>query len=140
VGHNITCRSGLLHVPGALQVLPERTAVRTPSALLGGAINVAPVFAVALALFRNRWTALASAAMLALSPANVIISRRRRFRCQPPSFSRLGCWQPTSTSRSRLAPQPGAILGYGIYAYITSILFMPFLSRAVPVRAGAPVV
>jgi 4-amino-4-deoxy-L-arabinose transferase-like glycosyltransferase len=121
---------GMYLIAGALKVLPlSEAAVRTPSALLGGVINVALMFAVALALFRNRWAALASAAVLALSPANVIISRQALDSvCQPP-FILGALWCLATYIRKpdpRLALAAGAILGCGIYAYITSILIMPF--------------
>src|SRR6185436_19923182 len=62
---------GMYLIAGALKVLPlSEAAVRTPSALLGGVINVALIFAVALALVRNRLAAAASAAALAMTPAN----------------------------------------------------------------------
>ena len=121
---------GMYLIAGALQVLPlGEAAVRTPSALLGGVINVALIFAVALALFRSRTAAFASAAVLALSPANVIISRQALDSvCQPP-FILGALWCLATYIRKpdpRLALAAGAILGCGIYAYITSIVFMPF--------------
>jgi 4-amino-4-deoxy-L-arabinose transferase-like glycosyltransferase len=121
---------GMYLIAGALQVLPLNEAtVRTPSALLGGAINVALIFAVALALFRSRTAAFASAAVLALSPANVIISRQALDSvCQPP-FVLGALWCLATYIRKpdpRLALEAGIILGCGIYAYITSIVFMPF--------------
>ena len=121
---------GMYLIAGALQVLPlSEAAVRTPSALLGGVINVALIFAVALALFRNRSAAFASAAVLALSPANVIISRQALDSvCQPP-FILGALWCLATYLRRpdpRLALAAGAILGCGIYAYITSVIFMPF--------------
>src|SRR4029453_4355264 len=68
---------GMYLIAGALKVLPlSEAAGRTPSALLGGVINVALIFAAALALVRNRLAAAASAGALALAPANVIISRQ----------------------------------------------------------------
>lgn len=121
---------GMYLIAAALKVLPlSEAAVRTPSALLGGVINVALIFAVALALFRSRLAAAASAAVLALSPANVIISRQALDSvCQLP-FMLGGLWCLATYLRKpdpRLALAAGAILGCGIYAYITSIVFMPF--------------
>jgi 4-amino-4-deoxy-L-arabinose transferase-like glycosyltransferase len=121
---------GIYLIAAALKVLPlTEAAVRTPSALLGGVINVALIFFVALALFRNRVAAFASAATMALAPANVIISRQALDSvCQPP-FVLGALWCMASylrTSNPRIALACGVIVGCGIYAYITSIVFMPF--------------
>src|SRR6187399_1127607 len=46
---------GMYLIAAALKVLPmTESAVRAPIAVLGGVINVALIFVVALALFRNR--------------------------------------------------------------------------------------
>ncbi len=121
---------GMYLIAGALQVLPfTEAAVRTPSAVLGGVGNVALIFAVALALFRSRMAAAGSAAVLALAPANVIISRQALDSvCQVP-FVLGALWCLATYLRkpdARLAGAAGAILGCGIYAYITSVVFMPF--------------
>jgi 4-amino-4-deoxy-L-arabinose transferase-like glycosyltransferase len=120
---------GMYLIAAALKVLPlTEAAVRTPSALLGGAINVALIGAVAFALFRSRLAAVASAALLALAPANVIISRQALDSvCQLP-FILGALWCLATYIRKpdpRLALAAGAILGGGIYAYITSTIFMP---------------
>jgi 4-amino-4-deoxy-L-arabinose transferase-like glycosyltransferase len=121
---------GIYLIAGALTVLPlDEATVRLPSALLGGVINVALIFAVALALFRSRPAAFAAAATLALAPANLIISRQALDSvCQPP-FVLGALWCTVSYARKpdpRLALLCGVILGCGIYAYVTSIVFMPF--------------
>jgi 4-amino-4-deoxy-L-arabinose transferase-like glycosyltransferase len=121
---------GMYLIGGALKVLPlSEAAVRAPSALLGGVINVALIFAVALALVRNRLAAAASAGALALAPANVIISRQAIDSvCQLP-FILGALWCLATYIRKpdpRLALGAGVILGCGFYAYITSIVFMPF--------------
>jgi len=121
---------GMYLIAAALKVLPlTEAAVRTPSALLGGTINVALIFAVGFALFRNPLAAIASASVLALAPANVIISRQALDSvCQLP-FILGGLWCLATYIRRpdpRLALLAGAILGCGIYAYITSTIFMPF--------------
>jgi hypothetical protein len=130
---------GIYLIAGVLKVLPlSEAAVRIPSALLGGVLNVGLIFFVALALFRNRWAAAGSALTLALAPANLIISRQALDSvCQPP-FILGGLWclakmidTPkeggafTSNNRRHLAFAAGVILGCGIYAYITSIILMP---------------
>ena len=121
---------GIYLIAGALQVSPLTEAtVRTPSALLGGVINVALVFAVGLALFRNPLAAAGSAAVLMLTPANLIISRQALDSvCQPP-FILGGLWCLATYLRKpdpRVAGLAGVIFGCGIYAYVTSVLFMPF--------------
>ena len=121
---------GMYLIAGALQVLPlTEAAVRTPSALLGGVINVALIFALAWALFGNRLAAAGSALVLALAPANLIISRQALDSvCQPP-FILGGLWCLATYLRKpdpRLAFAAGATFGCGIYAYVTSVLFMPF--------------
>jgi len=121
---------GMYLIAGALKVMPlSEAVVRTPSALLGGVINVALIYAVALALFRNRIAAGASAAVLALAPGNMIISRQAIDSvCQPP-FVLGALWCIATYMRKpdpRIALLCGVILGCGIYAYITSTFFMPF--------------
>lgn len=134
---------GMYLIAAALKMAPiSEAVVRMPSALLGGVVNVALIYAVALACFRSRIAAAASAAVLALAPANVIISRQALDSvCQVPFV--LGALWCIATYRQR--PQPrlamlcGAILGAGIYAYITSIVLMPFyllLFWAISWRAG----
>jgi 4-amino-4-deoxy-L-arabinose transferase-like glycosyltransferase len=121
---------GMYLIAGALKLLPlSEAAVRTPSALLGGVVNVGLVFFVAHALFRNRRAAAGSALVLALAPANVIISRQALDSvCQPP-FILGALWCLATYLRKpdpRLAFAAGVILGCGIYAYVTSIVLMPF--------------
>ena len=121
---------GIYMIAAALQVLPlDEAAVRLPSALLGGAINVGLIFAVGIALFRNRLAALAAAIVLSLAPAHVIISRQALDSvCQLPfTLGFLWCLGRYLQARDpRVACAAGAILGLGIYAYVTSIVFMPF--------------
>lgn len=121
---------GMYLIAAALQILPLTEAtVRMPSALLGGVVNVLLLYAVAMALFRNRVAAVSAAATLALAPANVIISRQALDSvCQPP-FILGALWCIVTYARKpdqRIALLCGAILGAGIYAYVTSIVFMPF--------------
>lgn len=121
---------GIYLIAAALPVLPlDEASVRLPAALLGGVINVGLIFAVAHVLFRNRLAALCSAAILALTPANVIISRQALDSvCQLPfTLGFLWCLgKYLQAPNPRLALAAGAILGLGIYAYVTSIVFMPF--------------
>jgi 4-amino-4-deoxy-L-arabinose transferase-like glycosyltransferase len=121
---------GVYLIAGALQVLPlTEAAVRLPSAMLGGVVNVALIFAAALALFRDQRAAICSAALLALTPANVIISRQAVDSvCQLPfTLGFLWCLgMYLQRPHPRLALASGAILGLGVHAYVTSVVFMPF--------------
>jgi 4-amino-4-deoxy-L-arabinose transferase-like glycosyltransferase len=135
-GHTYYLPFGIYLIAGALQVLPlSETAVRLPSALLGGAVNVALLYFAALALFRHAphpvRAAIMSAAVLAFSPANVIISRQAIDSvCQLPfTLGFLWCvgkYLEPPAPQPRYALAAGVILGAGIYAYVTSIVFMPF--------------
>jgi 4-amino-4-deoxy-L-arabinose transferase-like glycosyltransferase len=121
---------GIYLISGALQLLPLTEAtVRLPSALLGGLVNVSLIFAAALMLFRDRNAALWSAAFLAFAPANVIISRQALDSvCQLPFIlGFLICLgKYLQEPQPRIAFAAGATLGLGLYAYVTSIVFMPF--------------
>lgn len=121
---------GMYLIAAVLQVLPlDEASVRLPSAILGGVIDVGLIFAVALALFRDRLAAVSAAAILSLTPANVIISRQALDSvCQLPfTLGLLWCLgNYLQTPNPRLALAAGAILGLGVYAYVTSIVFMPF--------------
>ena len=129
-GHTYYLPLGFYLIAGALQVLPlSEATVRLPSALLGGVVNVTLIYLAALALFRDRKAAFLSAAILAFTPANVIISRQAIDSvCQLPFMLGflwcLGLYLQSPQPRYALAA--GAILGAGIYAYVTSIVFMPF--------------
>ena len=130
-GHTYYLPFGMYLIAGALQVLPlNETTVRLPSALLGGVVNVALIYVAALALFRDRRAAIGAAAVLAFTPANVIISRQAIDSvCQLP-FTLGGLWclgKYLHSQHPRYAFAAGAILGAGIYAYVTSIAFMPFV-------------
>ena len=129
-GHTYYLPFGMYLIAGALQVLPLNEAtVRLPAALLGGAVNVALIYFAALALFRDRRAAAGSAAILAFSPANVIISRQAIDSvCQLPfTLGALWCLgKYLQSPQPRYALAAGAILGAGVYAYVTSIVLMPF--------------
>lgn len=121
---------GMYLIAAVLKIAPISEAlVRTPSALLGGVINVTLIYFVALTLFRSRPAAFASAMALALAPANVIISRQALDSVCQPAFVLGALWCIGRYARRpdwRIALACGVILGSGIYAYITSIVMMPF--------------
>ena len=121
---------GMYLIAGALQVLPfDESTVRLPSALLGGFINIVLIYALALALLQSRIVAASSAALLAVAPANLIISRPGIDSvCQLPFvLGGLCCvaWY-LRTRDDRLALAAGVIFGLGVYAYVTSVVMMPF--------------
>jgi hypothetical protein len=127
----------------ALQVLPlSEAAIRTPAAFAGGVVNVALVFAVADRLFARRRVAIAAAAMFALCPANLLISRQAVDYTAPIFFVLAWLWCLASyirDPRRRYAAGVGLVLGAGCYSYITSWLMMPaylLLSWLVMSRAG----
>ena len=129
-GHTHYLPLGMYLIAGALQVLPfDESTVRLPSALLGGFINVVLIYALAFALLQSRMVAASSAALLAAAPANVIISRPGIDSvCQLPfALGGLCCvaWY-LRTRDDRLALAAGVIFGLGIYAYVTSVVMMPF--------------
>lgn len=121
---------GMYLIAGALQVLPlNEVTVRLPSALLGGVVNVLLVYLAAAALFRDRRAAWCSAVLLAMTPANVISSRQAIDSvCQLPfTLGFLWCLgRYLQSPQPRYALAAGVILGAGIYAYVTSVVFMPF--------------
>ena len=126
-----------------LKVLPlSEASIRTPTALLGGIINVALVFAVARLLLARRSAAIAAAAMLALCPANLLISRQALDYTAPIFFVLAWLWCLASyvrTAKLRYALGLGLVLGAGCYSYITSWMMMPaylLLSWWVMTRAG----
>ena len=144
-GHTYYLPFGFYLIAGALQLLPlNEFTVRLPSALLGGVVNVTLIYFAALALFRDRRPATMlraapsgvegraaawSAAILAFTPANVIISRQAIDSvCQLPfTLGFLWCLgRYLQSPQPRYALAAGMILGAGIYAYVTSIVFMPF--------------
>lgn len=127
----------------ALKILPlSEASIRTPTALLGGVINVALVFAVARRMGARRLLATAAAAMFAMCPANLIISRQAVDYAGPTVFILLWLWCLASyvrTPRYGYAAGVGLVLGAGCYSYITSWLMMPLylaLSWVVMARPG----
>ncbi|MGH9219323.1 MAG: ArnT family glycosyltransferase, partial [Vicinamibacterales bacterium] len=128
-GHTHYLPLGMYLIAGALEVLPfNESTVRLPAALLGGFINIVLIYALALALLQSRMVAASSAALLAVAPANLIISRPGIDSvCQLPfTLGGLCCvaWY-LRTRDDRLALAAGVIFGLGIYAYVTSVVMMP---------------
>ena len=129
-GHTHYLPLGMYLISGALLALPfDESTVRLPSALLGGFVNIVLIYALAFALFQSRTVAASSAALLAMAPASLIISRPGIDSvCQLPfALGGLCCVAWYLRGRDdRLALGAGVIFGLGIYAYATSVVMMPF--------------
>jgi 4-amino-4-deoxy-L-arabinose transferase-like glycosyltransferase len=113
----------------ALKVLPfTEASVRTPSALIAGVLNVALMYAVAMRLFRMRWLAVVSAALLAMTPAHLVLGRQALDYICPLPFQLGWLWALLAfrdSGRTRYAFAAGVILGAGCYSYVSSWIVMP---------------
>jgi 4-amino-4-deoxy-L-arabinose transferase-like glycosyltransferase len=116
-------------IAAALQALPlSEASIRLPTAVLGGVVSVALMFAVSLRLFGSWRIAIAAAAMLAMCPANLIISRQALDYSGPVVFILAWLWLLASYAREQklgYAIGIGLVLGAGCYSYITSWIMMP---------------
>lgn len=117
--------------------------VRLPTALLGGVINIALLYAVAWRLMRHRGYAAIAAALLAASPAHVLLCRQAADYVCPLPFVLAWFWCLliyVETGATWAGISAGLALGVGCYTYITSWMLMPFylaLSWFVIARSGA---
>jgi hypothetical protein len=113
----------------AVKALPfTEAAVRTPTALMAGVVDVALMYAVALRLFRVRWIAVAAASMLALTPAHLVLGRQALDYVAPLPFQLAWLWCVLTfrdTGRVGHAFASGLILGIGCYSYVSSWVVMP---------------
>ena len=113
----------------ALKLLPlTETSVRLPAALLGGLIAPLLLYLLVMRLMGHRLVALTAALLLALSPAEVILSRQALDYICPLPFVLgwlygLVSWQ--QTRRGGWALAAGLALGVGFYSYIASWVLMP---------------
>ncbi len=116
-------------IAAALQFLPlSEASIRTPTALLGGVVSVALIYAVANRLFAARRAAFAAAVMLAICPANLVLSRQALDYVCPIVFILAWLWCLAAYAREpqlRYAVGAGLVLGAGCYSYITSWMMMP---------------
>ena len=116
-------------IAGTLYWLPlSEASIRVPMALLGGALNIALIYAVTWRLSRRHVIAAVAAALLAGSPASLILSRQALDYMLPVPFI-LG-WllclaMHLETGRPHWAWGAGVLLGAGCYSYITSWMMMP---------------
>jgi len=111
-----------------LKLLPlSDAAVRLPNAVIGVA-NVVLIYFVAQRMFRDRWLALAAAAILAATPAHFINSRIATDCLYPVAF--ILAWlllllrYLETPTRLRLFAAM-SVLGVGVYSYIASVVMMP---------------
>ena len=116
-------------IAAALKLLPlTEASIRTPTAILGGVVNIVLMYLAADRLFGKRRIAIAAAAMLAMCPASVVISRQALDYTCPIVF--ILAWLFCLSSfvrdpRLRYAIGTGLVLGVGCYSYITSWIMMP---------------
>ena len=112
-----------------LHVLPfNEASARLPAAVIGGVLGPLLMYGVAHRVIGSRAGAIAAVAVLALSPANLLVSRRALDYVGPLPFvlAWIWClWSWTRSHRSREAFVAGLVLGCGVYTYITSWLLMP---------------
>lgn len=119
-------------------------AVRLPVAIVGGVITPILMYAVALRLFRRPGLALFSAAVLALTPPQLILSRQALDYVCPLPFMLGWFWfllDYAETRRLKSAVLAGVCLGLGFYSYIASWVMMPIylaLSAIVYWRVAGP--
>ena len=112
-----------------LQVAPMSEAtVRLPVAIIGGVITPILLYAVALRVFKQRAMALLCAAIFALTPPQIMLSRQALDYICPLPFVLGWLWfliDYTETRRARSLFLGGLCLGFGFYSYIASWVMMP---------------
>jgi 4-amino-4-deoxy-L-arabinose transferase-like glycosyltransferase len=134
----------LFYAIGAvLQVLPlTEASIRLPMAVGGGVVSSALIYGVAVRLAIPWGIALVAAMMLALCPANLIISRQALDYASPMVFTAGWLWCLSSFVREPgrgWSLALGLVLGLGCYSYVTSWAMMPLylvMSWAVFVRTS----
>lgn len=135
-GDNRTGLYAYLSIPAVAVLGPGVTATRAAAALIG----TATVLAVFLFVrrVRGRTAALLAAAMLALNPWHLYLSRYGHEASLTPAFLVLGMWLLARGSARRAAVRSspalgrwgeallaGAALGLGLYSYPSYRLFLP---------------
>ena len=115
-------------IAGVLKVLPlSETSARLPSVLIG-VTDLLLIFFIVRRMFKCDWLALASAGMLALTPAHFILSRYALDYLYPLPFL-LG-WllcvlTYLETGRTRTLFVATLLLGVGFYSYIAAVVIAP---------------
>jgi len=101
--------------------------LRAPTALIG-VIDVVLIYAIGLRLFRNRGYALLAAAMLAMTPAHLILARQALDYICPLPFVLGSLWcllKAIDDDDLYAAVGVGLLLGIGFYSYVASWILMP---------------
>jgi 4-amino-4-deoxy-L-arabinose transferase-like glycosyltransferase len=115
-------------IAGALKVLPlSEGTVRAPMAL-AAVINVVLVFFIGRLLFARESLALVPAALLALSPVQLIENRYANDPGVPATFAlawMLAALLYLRTGHARALVAAGIALGVGVYSYIGGVPLMP---------------
>jgi 4-amino-4-deoxy-L-arabinose transferase-like glycosyltransferase len=117
-------------IAAALTVLPfSETAIRLPSAIVG-LFDVLLIYALGRRAFGDRAAAAIAALLLALSPAQLIMSRQAADYAWSIPFVLGWLWcvlAAVQTRRRRFSIAAGLLLGLGIYSYIGAWILMPIL-------------
>jgi 4-amino-4-deoxy-L-arabinose transferase-like glycosyltransferase len=112
-----------------LSILPmSEAAARLPAALIGGVITPLLMFAVTRRLTGHAGAAMVGAAVIAVAPVHVILSRQALDYVCPLPFVLGWLWCLHSfaqTANPRWAALAGVVLGLGCYSYIASWAMMP---------------
>lgn len=126
-----------------LTVLPlNEWTLRLPMALIAGVLNPLLIFVVGRRFLKDGKLAAIAAAIVALSPTNLIVGRQALDYLLPLPFVLGWLWCLLSYlegGRLRHAFMAGVLLGIGFYSYIASWIFMPLclvLGWATYVRSG----
>lgn len=116
-------------VAAALKLLPlSESAVRLPTAVVGGIVNPLLMYLVARRLFGAHAPALLAAGLLALAPPHIILARQALDYILPLPFLLGALWCALAyldRPRGSVAFAAGLLLGVGCYSYIASWLLMP---------------
>ncbi len=119
-------------------------AVRLPTAIIGGIITPLLVYAVARRLSKRHTPALVAAAVFALMPPQLILSRQALDYVCPLPFVLGWLWfliDYSETRRMRSLALGSFLLGCGFYSYIASWVMMPIylaMSAIVVWRVDGP--
>lgn len=129
----------IFYLSAFVQILTPFTewSVRLPTVIVGMA-NIILLYVLAMRLFGRQWLAIATAGLLALSPAHYILSRYSMDYLYPVPF--LIAWL-IAVHRALEKPTPrnwaicGLCLGIGFYSYASSVFLTPALIALTGVAA-----
>lgn len=139
-GSNIWYQPFLFYaITAVVSVLPiAEWSIRLPNGVMALA-DIWLVYLIGCRLLGRRLHALAAAAMLGLTPAHVIMSRRALDYVCPLPFALLWFWcviQYLNTRRLGYMAVAGLALGVGLYSYIAAWALMPFLLCLTPLAVA----